>query len=69
MAVECVFHDQVSTKQCAGRGDRTWGRLHAKGTRFRSSYRARLGAILSTTLSTAQLQLGGSKHLSVPVNL
>ena len=28
-------------KECAGRGDRTRGRLHAKRTRFRSSYRAR----------------------------
>ena len=27
-------------KECAGRGDRTRGRLHAKRTRFRSSYRA-----------------------------
>ena len=40
MAVE-VFYDQVSTKECAGRGDRTRGRLHAKRTLFRSSYRAR----------------------------
>ena len=39
MAVES-FHDKVSTKECAGRGDRTRGRLHAKRTRFRSSYRA-----------------------------
>ena len=37
-----MFHDQVSTKECAGRGDRTRGRLHAKGIHFRSSYRARL---------------------------
>ena len=29
-----MFHDQVSTKECAGRGDRTRGRLHAKRTRF-----------------------------------
>ena len=28
-----------------------------------------LSSSTSTTLSTAQLQLGGSKHLSVPVNL
>ena len=35
------FHDQVSAKECAGRGDRTRGRLHAKRTRFLSSYRAR----------------------------
>ena len=35
------FHDQVSTKECAGRGDRTRGRLHAKRTCFRSSYRTR----------------------------
>ena len=26
-------------------------------------------ALSSSTLSTAQLQLGGSKHLSMPVNL
>ena len=31
------FHDQVSTKECAGRGDQTRGRLHAKRTRFRSN--------------------------------
>ena len=37
------FHDQISMKECAGRGERTRGRLHAKGTRFRSSYRARHG--------------------------
>ena len=36
------FHDQVSMKECAGNGDRTRGRLHAKRTRFHSSYRARL---------------------------
>ena len=35
------FNDQVSTKECARRGDRTRGRLHARRTRFRSSYRAR----------------------------
>ena len=29
MAVE-IFHDQVSTKECAGFGDRTRGHLHAK---------------------------------------
>ena len=29
MAVE-MFHDQVSTKECAGRGDRTRGRLHPR---------------------------------------
>ena len=39
MAVE-FFHDQVSTKECAGCGDRTRGRLHAKRTQFRSRYRA-----------------------------
>ena len=39
MAVD-IFHDQVSTKECAGRGDRTRGRLHAKQTRFQTSYRA-----------------------------
>ena len=32
---------KVSMKECAGRGDRTRGRLHAKQARFRSSYRAR----------------------------
>ena len=36
MAVE-IFQAQVSRKECAGRGDRTRGRLHAKRTRFRSS--------------------------------
>ena len=36
------FHDQVSTKECAGRGDRTRGRLHAKRTRFGSNYCTRL---------------------------
>ena len=36
-----LFYDQVTTKECAGRGNRTRGRLHAKRTRFRSSYRAR----------------------------
>ena len=41
MAVE-FFHDQVCTKECAERGDRTRGRLHGKRTRFRSSYRPRL---------------------------
>ena len=35
---------KVSTKECAGRGDRTRGRLHAKLTRFRSSYRAQYSA-------------------------
>ena len=30
MAVDLFFHDQVSMKECAGRGDRTRGRLHAK---------------------------------------
>ena len=39
MAVEFFFHDQP-TKECAGRGDQTRGRLDAKRTRFRSSYRA-----------------------------
>ena len=39
MAVE-MFHDQMSKKDCAGRGDQTRGRLHAKQTRFQSSYRA-----------------------------
>ena len=34
-----TFHDQVSTKECVGRGDRTRARLHAKRTRLRSSYR------------------------------
>ena len=29
MAVQ-IFHDQVSMKECAERGDRTQGRLHAK---------------------------------------
>ena len=29
-------------KECAGRGDRTRGRLHTKRTRFQSSYRARV---------------------------
>ena len=29
----------------------------------------RVGNSTSSTLSTAQLQLGGSKHLSMPVNL
>ena len=33
------FHDQVSTKECARRGDWTRGCLHAKQTRLRSSYR------------------------------
>ena len=37
MAVES-FHDQVSTEECAGRGDRTRGCLPAKRTRFRSNY-------------------------------
>ena len=41
MTVKTVIHDQVSTKACAGRGDRTRDRLHAKRTRFRSRYRAR----------------------------
>ena len=41
MAVE-MFSWQVSTNEYAGRGDRTRGRFHAKRTRFRSSYRARL---------------------------
>ena len=36
------FHDHISTKECAGRGDRTRGHLHAKRTRIQSSYRARL---------------------------
>ena len=40
MAVD-IFYDQVSMKECAGRGGRTRGGLHAKRTRFRSSYRAR----------------------------
>ena len=40
MAVES-FLDQVSTKECVGRGDRTRGRLHAMRKRFQSSYRAR----------------------------
>ena len=38
MAVE-IFHDQVSTKECVGCGDRTRGHLHAKRIRFQSSYR------------------------------
>ena len=38
MAIE--IHDQVSTKEYPGRGDRTRGRLHAKQPRFRSSYRS-----------------------------
>ena len=42
MAVDFFFHDQVSTKECAGRGDETRGRLHAKRTRFRSFQRAQL---------------------------
>ena len=42
MALDFFFHDQVSTKECAGREDRTRGRLHAERTRFGSSYRARL---------------------------
>ena len=33
-----IFHDQVSTKECAGWGDWTRGRLHAKRTCFWSSY-------------------------------
>ena len=37
------YHDQFSTKECAGRGDRTRGRLHAKRTRFQSSYCAPQG--------------------------
>ena len=42
MVVE-IFHDRVSTdvEVRAGRGDRTRGRLHAKQTRFWSSYHAR----------------------------
>ena len=27
-----LSHDQISTKECAGRRDRTLGRLHAKRT-------------------------------------
>ena len=33
-----LFHDQISMKECTGRGDRTRGRLHAKRTRFRLRY-------------------------------
>ena len=39
MAVD-IFSWLIYTKECAGRGDRTRGRLHAKRTRFRTSYRA-----------------------------
>ena len=50
MAVE-MFHDQVSTMECARGRDWTRGCLHAKRTRFRSSYRAR------------QTQLGNKSNL------
>ena len=47
MAVEIFFMTkQVSTKESAGRGNRTRGRLHAKRTRFRSRYCARPGVQL-----------------------
>ena len=36
------FHDHISMKEWAGRGDRTRGHLHAKRTRIQSRYRARL---------------------------
>ena len=32
-------------KECARRGDQTRGRLHAKRTRFQSSYRAQFAAL------------------------
>ena len=40
MAVEMLSWPSLQ-KECAGRGDRTRGRLRAKRTCFRSSYRAR----------------------------
>ena len=41
MAIE-MFSWPSLHERSTGCGDRTWGRLHAKRTRFRSSYRARL---------------------------
>ena len=46
--------------------------LHHSNTAAVSNWRtfkSHWGCLISTTLSTAQLQLGGCKHLSVPVNL
>ena len=51
MAVE-IFHDQVSMKECARRGDLTRGRLHAKRARFRSSYRTRSAEEKEITLKS-----------------
>ena len=66
MAVE-IFHDQVSTKECVGRG------LHAKRTRFRSIYRARLvvSKHIYATMWTTKAQIQRPIHavLSVPHSL
>ena len=56
-------------KECAGRGDRTQGCLHAKRTRFRSSYRAAIRCVHKYETTVENLSSANIFNLNIKLGI